>query len=142
MRSAVAAAKGKKERPREPSERRTDRQLIGQRAEDLAVDFLHSRGLEILDRNFRRRLGELDIVAREGDTLAIVEVRTRASNRYGGAAASVDFRKQQRLVRAAMQLLQQHRELAHLPVRFDVIVVTDISSENPRIEWIRHAFST
>jgi putative endonuclease len=116
--------------------------LIGKRAEDIAAEFLRARGLEILDRNFRRRLGELDIVAREGDTLAIVEVRTRASDRYGGAAASVDFRKQQRLVRAAALFLQQRRHLSHLRVRFDVIVVADIESENPQVEWLRHAFLT
>lgn len=137
-----ASAGRQKERPRGPTGQRTYRQSIGQRAEDLAAQFLRSRGLEILSRNFRRRLGELDIVAREGNTLAIVEVRTRASNDYGGAAASVDFRKRRRLVRAAMQLLQQRRELADLPARFDVIVVTDVDSGNPRIEWIRHAFLT
>lgn len=127
---------------RSPSGRRTYQQRIGQRAEDVAAEFLRARGLDILQRNFRRRLGELDIVAREGDTLAIVEVRTRASACYGGAAASVDFRKQRRLVRAAMQLLQQRQDLMHLRVRFDVIAVAKIGSEKPEVEWLRHAFLT
>jgi putative endonuclease len=118
--------------------RRTYRQLLGQRAEDLAVEFLKAQGLEILERNFRRRLGELDIVGRQGDTLVIVEVRMRASDRYGGAAASVDFRKQQRLVRAATQLLQQRGNLSHLPARFDVVVV----GVDGAVEWLRHAFLT
>jgi putative endonuclease len=127
-----------KARNRHPTGRRTYRQIIGQRAEDIAVGFLRARGLQILERNFRRRLGELDIVAREGDTLVIVEVRTRSSDRFGGAAASVGLRKQRRLMRAAAQLLQQRRDLSHLRARFDVAVV----GGNGDVEWLRHAFLT
>jgi putative endonuclease len=118
----------------------TQRQRAGQRAEDLAAAFLSAQGCEILERNYRRRLGELDLVARRDGVLLIAEVRTRADPRYGAAAASVDRRKQQRLVRAAQQLLQQRAELARLPVRFDVIVVTDLYAPTPGIEWIQHAF--
>jgi putative endonuclease len=118
----------------------TQRQRLGRRAEDLAAAYLSARGCEILERNYRRRLGELDLVAREGGVLLIAEVRTRADARYGSAAASVDRRKQRRLVRAAQQLLQQRAELARLPVRFDVIVVNDPQGAAPAIEWIRHAF--
>src|SRR5579859_1559970 len=117
--------------------RRTTKQLVGMAAESRAVDFLRAQGLEILERNYLRRLGELDIVARENDVLVIAEVRARSSNRFGGAAASVDFRKQQRLVRAASQLLQRRCDLARMPVRFDVICVS-----GPNIEWIRQAFLT
>lgn len=120
----------------------TQRQRIGQAAEDIAAEFLRAKGLEIIHRNYRRRLGELDVVARDGNVLVIAEVRARASNAYGGAAASVRIWKQRRLIRAASQLLQQHKELARMPVRFDVIVVSDISTGGPKIEWIRHAFST
>ena len=118
----------------------TERQRAGQRAEELAASFLTTRGCEILGRNFRRRLGELDLIARRDGVLVIVEVRTRSDMRYGSAAASIDRRKQQRILRAAQQLLQQRRDLARLPVRFDVIVVTDLEAANPGIEWIRHAF--
>jgi putative endonuclease len=116
------------------------REQSGRRAEDLAAEFLRARGCEILERNFRRRLGELDLIAREGGVLVIAEVRTRASGQWGGAAASVDRRKQQRITRAALQLLQQRPGLARLPVRFDVLVVSDLSAAEPRIEWVRHAF--
>jgi putative endonuclease len=114
--------------------------LSGRRAEDLAADFLRGAGCEIVVRNYRRRLGELDIVARAGSMLVVIEVRTRASNAYGGAAASVTRAKQQRIVRAASALLQQRADLARLPVRFDVIVVTDPHGTSPGIEWIQHAF--
>src|SRR5882672_4924002 len=120
----------------------TRRQRIGQAAEAIAADFLRAKGLEILERNYRRRLGELDLIARERDVLVIAEVRTRASNAYGGAAASVGIRKQRRLIRAASQLLQQRKDLARMPVRFDVIVVSDMAAESPHVEWIQHAFLT
>jgi putative endonuclease len=127
---------------RQPTGRRTQKQLIGARAENIAADFLRDQGLEILERNYLRRLGELDIVARGGDVLVIAEVRTRATNRYGGAAASVDSRKQQRLIRAATQLLQQRKDLSQLRVRFDVLAVSEMERQMPRVDWIRHAFLT
>jgi putative endonuclease len=118
----------------------TRRQWIGRRAEELAAAHLRGAGCEILICNYRRRLGELDIVARHADVLVIAEVRTRGSRSYGGAAASVDARKQRRITRAANQLLQQRRDLARLPVRFDVVIVRDPLAATPAIEWIQHAF--
>lgn len=118
----------------------TARQERGQHAEALACKYLQGRGLELLARNYRRRLGELDLVLRDGGTLVIVEVRTRARDDYGGAAASVDGWKRRRIVRAAQQLLQARRDLAALPSRFDVVIVHDVASDKPRVEWIRHAF--
>lgn len=120
----------------------TWRHRVGRRAEDLAAAYLQAQGAHILLRNYRCRCGELDIVARWGvDELAIVEVRTRSSNAYGGAAASIDAGKRQRLVRAASLLLQQRRDLSRLRVRFDVVIVSDPFAEAPEIDWIKHAFS-
>jgi len=118
----------------------TSRQASGQRAEELAAQFLRAQGLEILQRNYRRRLGELDIVARGEGVLVVAEVRSRATTAFGGAAASVGWRKRARITRAANALLQQHPEFARLPVRFDVLLVNDPLSPAPRIEWLRHAF--
>jgi Holliday junction resolvase-like predicted endonuclease len=70
----------------------TERQQRGRRAEELAAEFMRAAGCEIVQCNYRRRLGELDIVARTNDVLVVAEVRTRTSNTYGGAAASVDRR--------------------------------------------------
>ncbi|HEY1284093.1 MAG TPA: YraN family protein [Steroidobacteraceae bacterium] len=117
-----------------------DRARIGKSAEDLAADFLQSQGLELLQRNYRRRGGELDLVARAGDVLIIAEVRTRSTDSFGGAAASVDGWKQHKIIRAATQLLQQHKSLAQLRVRFDVVVVHEPGTQRERIEWIQHAF--
>ena len=80
-------------------------------------------------------MGELDVVARDGPALVIVEVRTRSSNRFGGAAASVDSRKQVKIRRAAALLIYQHKELASLPIRFDVIAM-----RGTEIQWIKSAF--
>jgi putative endonuclease len=116
------------------------RQQRGRRAEELAAEFLRAAGCEVLECNYRRRLGELDIVARVDGVLVVAEVRTRASNAYGGAAASVNRSKQRRITRAAQQLLQQRSELAALPVRFDVLIVNDPCGPAPAVEWIQHAF--
>jgi putative endonuclease len=113
-----------------------ERQRIGQAGELEAVAFLRRQGVAILLQNVRYRFGELDIVARDGDTLVIVEVRKRSSTRFGGAAASVDFRKQAKLRRAAALLLQRRRDLTGLRVRFDVVSIMPTG-----IEWIKHAFT-
>jgi putative endonuclease len=118
----------------------TRRQQSGRRAEELAADFLRAAGCEILERNYRLRLGELDIIARRAGVLVVAEVRTRASLAFGGAAASVTPAKQRRMVRVTAALLQRRAELARLPVRFDVLVVTDPEGPAPAVEWIQHAF--
>ena len=126
-----------------------DRAALGRAAEELAARHLAAQGVEVLLRNFRRRTGELDLVARHGGVALVVEVRLRSRDDYGGGAASVDARKQRRLIRTTQQLLQSRPDLARLPLRFDVVVVTPdgASSGTPaatdgwRVEWIRHAFS-
>lgn len=107
----------------------------------MAADYLARNDVQILERNFRRRLGEIDIVGRIGDVLIIAEVRTRSSDAFGGAAASVDFIKQRKIIRATEQLLQKRREFRELRVRFDVVVVRDPLGQSPDVEWIQHAFS-
>lgn len=129
-------------RPSRATGRRTYQQKIGRRAEDIAAEYLRAQGLEIVERNYLRRLGELDIVARQGDTLVVAEVRTRATDRYGGAAASVSVGKRRRLIRTAAQLLQQRKDLTHLRVRFDVVAVSATDTQTPHVDWIRHAFLT
>jgi len=97
--------------------------MDGQRGaaeEQAAADFLVSQGLRIVARNWRCKGGELDVVAMEGDTLVFVEVRARASVRFGGAAASITASKQTRLIRAAQHYLTT---LARVPAcRFDAVL--------------------
>jgi putative endonuclease len=112
-----------------------DRRQTGALAENSAAAFLESQGFDIVARNFLRRVGELDVVARCGDLLVVAEVRTRASECFGGAAASVTRPKQRRIAATAALLLQRRPELRKCRVRFDVIVIRDGG-----IEWLKHAF--
>jgi putative endonuclease len=112
-----------------------DRRQAGSLAENSAAAFLESQGFAIVARNYLRRVGELDIVARLDDLLVVAEVRTRASDSYGGAAASVGHAKQRRIVMTTALFLQRYPRLARCRVRFDVLVVRD-----GRIEWLKHAF--
>jgi putative endonuclease len=118
-----------------------DRQRIGRNAEDAAADFLQQRRLTILARNYRCRSGELDIVAATSTgVLVIAEVRLRADARYGGGAASVDWRKQRRIQRATGHLLARQPALARRALRFDVLDLAPDGAQGYRIEWIQHAF--
>lgn len=112
-----------------------DRRQTGTLAENSAAAFLESQGFQIVTRNFLRRVGELDVVARAGDLLVIAEVRTRADERFGGAAASISHAKQRRIIATASLFLDHRPDLRHCRVRFDVIVV-----KNGRVEWLPHAF--
>lgn len=114
-----------------------DRRSIGQRAEERAARHLGAAGLVLLHRNYLCRLGELDIVARDGATLVVAEVRLRASTQFGGAAASITRAKQRRIVLATRHLLARYPSLQQLSVRFDALLVT--ADEGP-IEWLRGAF--
>jgi putative endonuclease len=112
-----------------------DRRQTGTLAENSAAAFLESQGFTIVARNFQRRVGEIDVVARDGELLVVAEVRTRASDRFGGAAASVSPGKQRRVAATTALFLQCRPELRRCRVRFDVIVV-----RNGAIEWLKHAF--
>ena len=116
------------------------RQALGRAAERAAREFLAAQGLACLAANVRTRAGELDLVMREGPLLVIVEVRCRSSPaRCGGAAASVDWRKQRRLLAATGLYLSAHRRLAALRVRFDVVAVT-AAGGTLACQWLRDAF--
>ncbi|MGH8623338.1 MAG: YraN family protein [Burkholderiales bacterium] len=107
----------------------------GEPAENLAADFLERRGLTILERNYRCRFGEIDIVARSGALLVFVEVRARSSEAFGGAAGSITPAKRRRLVAAARHYLAARR--ADRACRFDVVLVRGTEQ---RVEWLADAF--
>ena len=115
----------------------TARQRAGALAEGRALALLCSAGLVPLARNVRYRAGELDLVMRERDTLVFVEVRARTAAGWGGAAASIDARKQQRLLHAAQLYLLQHHGNRPPPCRFDVVVIDGDGA--PR--WLRDAIT-
>ncbi len=117
-----------------------DRQREGALAEEAACVLLQSRGLALLARNARYPFGELDLVMRDGNTLAFVEVRLRKDARFGGAAASVDAGKRRKLALAAQAWLSSHHDFARAPCRFDVVAVVR-GSQGMECEWIPAAFT-
>jgi len=106
----------------------------GDDKEVLARRCLERHGLRHVAHNVRCRHGEIDLVMRDAGTLVFVEVRYRRSERFGGAMASVDQRKQSRLTAAAGYYLQQHP--TDLPCRFDVVAI----GAGDQLQWIQHAF--
>jgi putative endonuclease len=113
---------------------------IGRAAETAAARLLERAGYRILQSNFRAKGGELDVVALDGEALAIVEVRYRASGQFGGGAASITAGKRRRIVHAARTLLAVQPLLARLPARFDVVEVTG-PADALDCRLIRGAFS-
>lgn len=120
--------------PRTPTEPPvpTARQIAGRAAEDQALSFLRAQGLALVTQNFLCKTGEIDLIMRHGDTLVFVEVRARADRVHGGAAASVTYAKQRRLIRTAQFYLQRLRRLP--PCRFDVIAI-----DGGILEWLQNA---
>lgn len=111
----------------------------GARGEGLACRHLEARGYSILERNFRCRSGEIDVVAREGDATVFVEVKDRTGSSHGAGHEAVTFGKRRRIVRAA-RLYAASRGLEETPLRFDVIAI-DWDVDGPRIRHFEDAFS-
>ena len=105
----------------------------GAAAEEKAAAYLAARGLRLLERNFRVRGGEIDLVCQDGGTTVFVEVRLRSRADYGGAAASITAEKQRRLILAARHWLVRHGERN---CRFDAVLM-----DGERIEWLKDAFA-
>ena len=105
----------------------------GTQAEQRAAQYLRQHGLKPVAQNYRSRFGEIDLIMQDGATLVFIEVRLRRNANFGGAAASIDARKQQRIIRTAQQYLAG---LAHLPLcRFDAVLMDDHG-----MQWLRNAF--
>lgn len=111
----------------------TPAQSAGSDGEDRAERLLGRNGLAIVERNYRTRLGEIDLVAREGETLVFVEVRLRGAGHFGGALESITPRKRRRIVAAARQYLMRYAKVP--PCRFDVVTL-----DAGEMRWIRGAF--
>jgi putative endonuclease len=116
-----------------------DRLELGRWGEDLAVRHLQAQGLEVLDRNWRCRDGELDVVAREGRSLVFVEVKARSGTGYGEPAEAVSLRKARRIHVLAAKWLAEHRPEGRWDLRFDVVSVLRTSGL-PEVLHLRGAF--
>jgi putative endonuclease len=136
--------------------RSTIKQQWGDKAERLACEFLEKQNLLLVTRNYRCRAGEIDLIMRDRDVWVFVEVRYRKSATFGTAIESVNYAKQQRLIRAANYYLQGARLAEKVPCRFDIVALqsslresisTAVQSCNLKcegdikIEWVKNAFT-
>jgi len=115
------------------------RGVFGRRGEDIACAELERRGYIILDRRFRTRRGELDIIARDGQVVVFVEVKARADGSFGTPLEAVSWRKRQRIGQIAAAYLLQKR-LGDVSCRFDVVSIVERSGREPAIEIVSSAF--
>jgi putative endonuclease len=123
--------------------RTTERQLLGRRGEEVAAEHLAARGLTVLDRNWRCREGELDLVAADGPRLVVVEVKTRSGTGFGFPAEAVTAIKAARIRRLAQRWLAERHAAGGSgfdEVRFDVLAVLVAPGATPQVEHYEGAF--
>lgn len=109
----------------------------GYKAENLALNFLKTKGLTLKANNYRCKLGEIDLIMQDGLYLVFVEVKMRKTNDFGGALASITLSKQQKIKKTATVYLLDNKYYDKYPVRFDVIAIQGIP---PQINWLKNAF--
>ncbi len=112
---------------------------IGNRGEEEAAAYLEQKGYVILERQYRTPLGEIDLIARDGRTLAFVEVKTRRNERFGSPSSAVGWEKQRRIIRAAMWYMNQ-RQGDVPPCRFDVVEVYAPPEGAWKVRHLENAF--
>jgi len=111
---------------------------VGNKGESIAEDYLKRKGYEIIHRNYRCRLGEIDIIAKDDDTIVFIEVRTKQNRNYGTPQDSVTPMKMDKISKTALSFIQG-KNLTGFSYRFDFIAVT-YSQGKPNIEHIENAF--
>jgi putative endonuclease len=109
---------------------------LGAWGEAVAARYLERHGLTVIEHNVRNRLGELDLIARDGDTLVFIEVKTRRRTEYGSPALAVDWRKRRRLSKLALAYVGDQP----FGIRFDIIAITAPKGERPVLQHFRSAF--
>jgi putative endonuclease len=110
--------------------------MKGSDAEQIAVSYLQRQHLILVTQNYRCRFGEIDLIMRDENTLVFIEVRQRANDQFGGAAASITSAKQAKLLRTARHYLSELN--SEPPCRFDALLLS--GSDGQKIEWIQNAF--
>lgn len=114
---------------------------LGRRGEDAAVDFLKRKGYKVLERNYRNKLGEIDVIAKDSNTLCFIEVKTRTNFKFGYPQEAITTFKQRKINRVALSYLKQYN-LLNISARFDIISVVFDNQDKIDIEIIKDAFSS
>ena len=117
-----------------------DRKELGRKGEEAALRFLKENGYRILQRNYVCKLGEVDIIAREKDTLVFIEVKTRTSTTFGPPQLAVNASKQMQLSKAALSFIKE-KKLEEMKARFDVVAIL-LRPQGEEIELIKDAFDS
>jgi len=113
---------------------RESTRAIGRDGEEIAAEYLRNNGYRIVEKNYKNRFGEIDVIAKDGNTVVFIEVKTRNTPSYGTPSSAVDSKKQQRIGKVAVTYLTK-KGLTQHPIRFDVVSICD-----GEIEVIRDAF--
>ena len=113
---------------------------LGKYGEDLALRFLQDKGYRILERNFKNKIGEIDLVVQDARTICFVEVKTRKSLACGQPFESVHYHKQRKLVQVALSYLKYKFHTIEVPARFDVISIYQDEGGQGHIQHIPSAF--
>lgn len=114
--------------------------ITGQHYEQYACDYLTKQGLTLITRNVNFKAGEIDLIMQDGKQLVFVEVRYRASQQFGGALESVNFGKQQKIIKAAQLYLMREFQNQPPSCRFDVIAISG-ERKQLSVNWIKNAFA-
>lgn len=113
-----------------------NKRKIGTEYENMAAEYLIEKGYQILERNYRNKIGEIDIIAQQTDTIVYVEIKYRSSDKYGNPLDAVDYKKQKRISKVAMLHYVQNGARLHKQCRFDVIGIY----ADGRIQHVENAF--
>ena len=114
------------------------RQKFGEKSESIAVNYLKKQGYKIIEQNYRTKLGEIDIIAKEKDIIAFIEVKSRKSKNFGNPKWAVTPKKQRKISMVALWYLKTTMQ-SNVKARFDVVSIIS-SQDNPSIEIVKNAF--
>ncbi len=112
-----------------------NKRKIGEQQETNVCKYLESQGMVVLERNFRSRIGEIDIIAKEHEYLVFIEVKYRSSSASGFPEEAVDFKKQSKIIQVAKFYLYRHGISEGKPIRFDVVAII-----GNQMKWYKNAF--
>ncbi|MBD3670907.1 MAG: YraN family protein [Gammaproteobacteria bacterium] len=110
----------------------------GRQAESLACRYLEKQGLDLIEKNYSCRLGEVDLIMQDGESLVFIEVKYRNNDLYGHASEAVGRRKQAKVIKTALHYLQTHHRYREWPMRFDVVTIEGEAGKD--IQWLSNAF--
>jgi putative endonuclease len=116
-------------------------QKFGNESELLAAEFLENQGYTIIEKNYRNAIGEIDLIAKDGETLVFAEVKARSSARYGNPKEALTYSKQKKISKTAMFYLKMTKQ-TRIKARFDVVAIhPSVADDVPRIELVKNAFN-